>query len=480
MAEMGDDEVRLRAAFGNGLVNVARTVWRHRHRVADWLVAAAAFPWTAFFGIASPGGVLNPVMNSVLDFGAEGPSLPPWGMAAFFSVFLLVIPSAVSILLLFRRRTTLPLLVVALALLVLLGNPVPAGFALYAHASWYADRKGLAAWALTLSAAFVAAYLTGEGGVLGAFFMLMLCFGLPLVLGLWTGTRRELVGNLRERAERLEREQHLLAERAIGSERTRIAREMHDVVAHRVSMVVLQAGGLEVSAPDDRTAEIAGRIRTTGREALAELREILGVLRGSEDEAGSSAGGAAPAGAADGAAPTAPQPVVADVERIVQEWRRAGMDIGWSVDGRPRRLPAQLERTAYRAVQEALTNAGKYAPGAAVRARIDYGARDLEVVVANGPRPVGPSADPPPGSGHGLLGLRERVALADGQLSAGPDSDGGWQVRVVLPIPGAEEPAGGGAAVPAAGRPAGSPPAPEYPAGSAPGGVEPGGDPAAG
>uniref|UniRef100_UPI000ABA6EF9 sensor histidine kinase n=1 Tax=Nocardiopsis listeri TaxID=53440 RepID=UPI000ABA6EF9 len=221
------------------------------------------------------------------------------------------------------------------------------------------------------------------------------------IAGLWIGTRRELVERLRERAERLEREQHMMAEQAITAERTRIAREMHDVVAHRVSLMVLHAGGLEVSSIDERTERAAGLIRTTGREALTELRGILGVLREEEGQA----------------APTAPQPVLADVEGLVAQWRGAGMDVVCEHDGERGVLPLGVQRTAFRVVQEALTNAAKHATGARVRVGLCYGVGRLEVEVSNGPVPG--VVHSPPRSGYGLTGLRERVALAGGEVSAG-------------------------------------------------------------
>ncbi|MDA2811821.1 histidine kinase [Nocardiopsis sp. RSe5-2] len=420
------EEGRLRAAFGNGPVQVWKWWWERRHRIGDWFVAVCAFPWTALFDIAPSGGLATGSTAAM----ALATALPfPLQVAAGL-VLGLVIPAGVSVLLVLRRSRPEWLLAVSAALLLLLGNPVPAMLALYTYASWFNDRRRLATWTAVTVVAGGAAFAVSDAPKTASVFFLLTGVALPLTLGLWVGTRRQLIGNLRERAERLEREQYLMADRAINAERTRIAREMHDVVAHRVSMMVLQAGGLEVNASDERTAEVAGLIRTTGREALGELREILGVLRDSAD--------------GSGPAPTAPQPVLADLGRLVGEWHTAGMNVVWSTRGRVRPLPAQVERTAYRVVQEALTNAGRHAPGARVQVRVDYGESDLEVAVANEPPPprTGGAPEPPMGGGYGLAGLHERVALADGTLTAGPYPDGGWQVRAVLPLRQDETPSG--------------------------------------
>nr|WP_017624297.1 histidine kinase [Nocardiopsis chromatogenes] len=420
------EEGRLRAAFGNGPVRVWKWWWEHRHRIGDWFVAVCAFPWTLLFNIAPTGGVVAGPTVAIVGIASLAYPL----QLAVGLVLGLMVPAGVSVLLVIRRSRPEWLLTAAAALLLLLGNPVPAMLALYTYASWFNDRRRLATWTAVIVVAGAVAFALSNAPKTASVFFLLTGIALPLTLGLWVGTRRQLIGNLRERAERLEREQYLMADRAINAERTRIAREMHDVVAHRVSMMVLQAGGLEVNASDDRTAEVAGLIRTTGREALGELREILGVLRDSAD--------------GTGAAPTAPQPVLADLGRLVGEWRTAGMDVELSRGGRMRPLPAQAERTAFRVVQEALTNAGRHAPGARVQVRVDYGESDLEVAVANEPPPprTADTPEPPMGGGYGLAGLHERVVLADGTLTAGPYPDGGWQVRAVLPLGQGDTPPG--------------------------------------
>lgn len=243
----------------------------------------------------------------------------------------------------------------------------------------------------------------------------LLFVGMGLMLGLWVRARREVLAGLHERAERLEREQAARAEQARGQERARIAREMHDVVAHRVSLMVLHAGALEVNAPDERTARAAELIRGTGREALENLREVLGVLR-------------APSGGAP--APFAPQPGLDDVARLVEQSRAAGIEVTRRDEGVPRELPAMVVSTAYRIVQEALTNVHKHAPGATVEVVVGYRDDEVAVTVRNeaARRPAaGPSG------GFGLVGLRERVLLLGGDFRAGPTGRGGFEVFALLP-----------------------------------------------
>jgi signal transduction histidine kinase len=235
--------------------------------------------------------------------------------------------------------------------------------------------------------------------------------------GMCVRARRQLVWTLRERAERAEAEQQLRAEQARAAERTRIAREMHDVLAHRISLVALHAGALEVNPdlPPAKVRESAEFLRTTAHQALEELRGAIGVLRGD---------------AADDA-PSVPQPTLRDIPRLVEQTRRAGAKIDFTLDVSAD-APTALGRDAYRIVQEALTNAAKHAPGAATTVRVS-GAPEagLSVSVRNRqPLHVGATV---PGSGSGLIGLRERVDLAGGTLSHGPDARGDFVVAARLP-----------------------------------------------
>jgi signal transduction histidine kinase len=241
---------------------------------------------------------------------------------------------------------------------------------------------------------------------------------LPGAIGAYVRTRAELLTALTERAERAEAERELLAREAVVSERTRIAREMHDAVGHRVSLMVLQAGAIEMAATDrERVEQLACQVQAAGRKALDELRQAVGVLR---------------AGEGDEDAPLTPQPGIEDVERLVKECRSAGMDVELvrpTPDAEP--VDPVVSRAAYRIVQEALTNAGKHAPGARVTVTVERTEDRLTIRVVNGPatEPVLAAA----GGGYGLVGLQERVRTLDGELRAGPRLDGGFGVEAVLP-----------------------------------------------
>jgi signal transduction histidine kinase len=240
--------------------------------------------------------------------------------------------------------------------------------------------------------------------------------------GMFVRARRQLVATLLDRAERAEADQLVRADRARLAERTRIAREMHDVLAHRISLVALHAGALEVTLdlPPEEIRESAGLLRTTAHQALEELRDVIGVLREEPGQATSS---------------TVPQPTLADIPRLVEETRRSGtkVDFEMQVDG-AETAPDTLGRDAYRIVQEALTNASKHARGTLAQVRVAGAPNEgLHVRVRNPPA-VGTHDRPaPPGSGTGLLGLQERVALASGVLVHGPDATGDFVVEADLP-----------------------------------------------
>ncbi|MBT2874914.1 histidine kinase [Streptomyces cellulosae] len=236
--------------------------------------------------------------------------------------------------------------------------------------------------------------------------------------GMFVRSKRQLMVSLRDRARRAETEARLRAEQAQRLAREAIAREMHDVLAHRLTLLSVHAGALEFrpDAPRDEIARAAGVIRESAHEALQDLREIIGVLRaGDSEDAGR------------------PQPTLAALDTLVAESRQAGMKV--TLDQRvtsAASVPASVGRTAYRIVQEALTNARKHAPGAEVRVAVAGGpGEDLTVRVRN-PPPEG-DVPPVPGAGQGLIGLRERATLAGGSLEHGRTREGGFEVRARLP-----------------------------------------------
>ncbi|MBB5930700.1 signal transduction histidine kinase [Streptomyces echinatus] len=240
--------------------------------------------------------------------------------------------------------------------------------------------------------------------------------------GMFVRSKRMLMLSLRDRAHRAETEARLRAEQAQRLAREAIAREMHDVLAHRLTLLSVHAGALEFrpDAPREEIARAAGVIRESAHEALQDLREIIGVLRAGESD--ESSGGR-------------PQPTLAALAALVAESREAGMEV--ALDHRvadPAAVPASVGRTAYRIAQEALTNARKHAPGTEVTVRLTGNPGDgLTVTVAN---PAPPAEIPPvPGSGQGLIGLTERATLAGGRLEHGTRPDGGFEVRGWLPWP---------------------------------------------
>jgi signal transduction histidine kinase len=243
---------------------------------------------------------------------------------------------------------------------------------------------------------------------------------LPVAVGLWVAARRQVLEGLRERADRLEREQAARADQARATERARIARDMHDVVAHRVSLMVLHAGALMVNATDPRVSAQAEVIRTTGTEALAQLRTVLGVLVGWRDHEADPA-----------AVAMEPQPTLADLGWLLDQSRAAGVQVELEEEGQRPAVPAMVEHAAYRVVQEALTNIHKHAGATVARVVVRYLPTSLEVTVHNARADTAPA--PVPGSGLGLIGVRERVEVLGGELSAGPAPDGGFAVSVRLP-----------------------------------------------
>jgi signal transduction histidine kinase len=245
-------------------------------------------------------------------------------------------------------------------------------------------------------------------------------FGTAWVAGDNIRQRRERVRALEERAVMAELTKEDEARRAVTEERTRIARELHDVVAHSVSVMVVQAGAarrmLQRDEPDpDRAIEALGQVETVGRESLNELRRLLGVLRKEDDRSFGRV----------------PQPSIRYVDALVQQSRDAGLDVDLVVEGDAAELPGGIDLTAYRIVQEALTNALKHAgPSVHADVRVVYGDREVEITVTDDGRGVdGERA----GGGHGLLGMEERVNLFGGRLSAGNRPGGGFQVRATLP-----------------------------------------------
>jgi signal transduction histidine kinase len=243
------------------------------------------------------------------------------------------------------------------------------------------------------------------------------------LLGLYVRARRSLVAELIDRAERAERERSLLAEQARADERVRLAGEMHDVVTHRINLMVLQAGALRMSTADPAVRSAAEDLRSAGCQALAELRDLVGVLRTGEPQA-SRPGDPGPA--VDGGTGLA---------GLVSDSAAVGLPVRLDENGDPAVVAPTVRRTLFRVVQESLTNVHKHAPGSRATVAVHYGPNSVSATVSNTRPRRTPDADlATAGGGSGLDGLRHRVELVGGTLSAGSTSDGGFAVRATLPV----------------------------------------------
>jgi signal transduction histidine kinase len=240
-----------------------------------------------------------------------------------------------------------------------------------------------------------------------------------MLAGLYVAARRKVLRGLVERAERAEHERHLEAERARAEERNRMAAEMHDVVTHRVTLMVMQAGALRVTSKDQAVRDAAEELRATGCQALEELRDAVGLLR---------------RGSGDGNDGATDEPAVLDLTSLIEESRSVGVPITLVEEGSAVLASPVVGRTAHRVVQEALTNVRKHAPGAKVEINARYRADGVRLTIRNSAatRSVDTRLTAA-GSGTGLTGLRQRVDLVKGTLEAGPDGAGGFCVEVVLP-----------------------------------------------
>lgn len=304
--------------------------------------------------------------------------------------------------------------------------------AVYSYAA-YRDRRSDVWPAVTVAVAVVAAVIfidlrTTNAGSQANYAWAAAVFTLAWVIGDHLRTRRADAAALRDRADRAERDRAAEAQRAVDEERTRIARELHDVVAHALGMIAMQAGGAE-RVPDLDPAdakEILRSLAETSRQALGEMRRMVAVLRDDQDEA----------------AERTPQPTVADLDSLVDHVRAAGLDATLTVEGAPRTVPSGVELSAYRIVQEALTNTVKHAGPARAQVVVRWCPDDLELEVVDDGRGaattyVVPDASPgADGHGHGLIGMRERVSMFGGDLRVGPRPGGGFGVRARIPIGG--------------------------------------------
>jgi len=316
-----------------------------------------------------------------------------------------------GVALLLRRRFPFAVVLVTAA-----GAMVTSALTVMVASYSIAARRGVSLLTVIAAAVAGAAEITVEivrgytslavaAGTVGLFVVV------PGLAGLWMFQRAALLAVLRERADEAERTRTLLADQAVSAERRRIAREMHDSVGHWVTAIALQAGALSVNAPDERTGQFAETIRSSSAAALDELRGILRVLRDDARE-----GDEPPWRAGKG--------LHASLEELVKDVVATGARIDLDLTDPLPETSDQVERAVYRVVQESLTNAGKHAPRAAVRVAVTTTDADLLVEVTN---PLTATASTVRGSGYGLIGMRERVELAGGDLRT-ERSGGGFRV----------------------------------------------------
>ncbi len=337
-----------------------------------------------------------------------------------FFAFLLVLFG--SLALIWRRRHPFRVhVIVMLASLLghsdqLLGEPLVAlPFSLYSLGRYEADKQRSVIGVLA-GLALIALYRLMLGPLDGSDPIALLAGFLVWYIGRRIRFRGEYLRLLKERAEQLEREQHAEAEKAVTEERTRIARELHDIVAHQVSLMTVQAGAAKVVAGKnpDGAREAMASVETAGRQALDELRHLMGVLR-------PGAGGDE----------RLPQPGLKYLARLIEDFRKAGLSITFDIDPDPPSLPARVDLSLYRIVQEALTNVLKHAgPGAETRIKLSYSSEQIDVVIENNQA----GATSLPGTGYGIAGMRERAEVLGGTVDAGPAGPGLFRVCARLPI----------------------------------------------
>jgi signal transduction histidine kinase len=346
-----------------------------------------------------------------------------------FAIRVLLL-AALVVPLVLRRVLPIPVLAWILTLSTVaalaesrLGAPEAAAVALYTVIASGSRRRGVIAAGIAEGCILLAAIRLGSDA-LTIFIPLTAVNAAVLGLGLYTGARRALLAELRDRAARLERERDQQGELAAAAERARIAREMHDVVAHHLTvMVALSDGAAAASIADpSRAAEAMRAVSSTGRQALADTRRLLGVLAERD-------------GDSEGSPSRVPLPGFAELGPLVDGVRAAGLPVVLEIRGRPDDLSSTLQATIYRLVQEALTNTLKHGgPGSSAQVRLDVGPGEVCLQVTDDG--AGAAAPVPSGVGRGLAGMRERVRAFGGSVDAGPGPSGGWEVVARLPSDG--------------------------------------------
>lgn len=354
-------------------------------------------------------------IEPIFQTGMPGPRLP-----------LTLLVTVALVPLLARRVFPLAALVVMCTGIVavgVVGDPHQSTFVLvlgllvgvYSLGAYATPRNALVGIAVTAGAAAVFEFSTFVDKTPADVAVPILLLAGAWVAGKQVQRQRQRAGELEQRTELLARTRQLEVDAAVAAERTRIARELHDVVAHAISVMGIQAGAARRTLAPEQTAQCEALldVERLGREALVEMQRMLQVLRPGDGDQGAD-----------------PVPDLSQVPVLAETARSTGVEVDLDTAGEPERLPAGLQLTAYRIVQEALTNVRKHARADGVRIRVVYRGGHLEVTVTDDG--VGSSAEPV--LGNGLIGMRERVALHRGTLYAGPDGDSGFVVRARLPV----------------------------------------------
>jgi signal transduction histidine kinase len=298
-------------------------------------------------------------------------------------------------------------------------NSFPAFLTALGISAWFGmrpDRRAaIAGWAVFQVTSVVVTANDPRAAPTGDYIWSFVTFSIAWIVGFALGGRLRETDETRRLAEQAELEREDQARLAVAEERARIARELHDVVGHSVSVMTVQASAVRrLLEPDqDKEREALLVVEQTGREALAEMRRMVGVLRRPDE---------APA--------LAPQPSLEHIEKLVSHTRETGLPVELRVEGTPVELPGGIDTTAYRVVQEALTNAVKHARATKAEVVVRYRNSTVELTVTDDGRGGGDGG----GSGHGLVGMRERVSVYGGELEAGPQAGGGFRLRATLPV----------------------------------------------
>ena len=283
------------------------------------------------------------------------------------------------------------------------------------------NRQSLLALLLVYLGIVVSFGIFREVDKVGNVIIQMLLFGGLWIIGNLFRTRRIRLESTEQVLAELEAEQDRLAREAVQDERVRIARDLHDIIGHTLNLIVVQAGAARTvfQSRPDQALESLNSIETTARQSLSDMELMLGILRPPEAEA----------------APFSPQPGLGQLDRLAEQFTEAGLPVEVNVAGEPQKLPASLDLSAYRIVQEALTNALKHAGPARARVAVSYLADKLEVDIVDDGQGSGDDRHKA-GGGRGLIGMRERVTLFGGELDVGPAPDGGFRVHASLPLEG--------------------------------------------